>query len=379
MKFLVKERIIMEDIRNHIITLSGEPVAGKSTVKKMLVEIYEKMGYRVHTISTGEIFRKISKREYKKMHPEINEEDINIADIQTDETFAKKRAEIDGLIDEAIVQLGEEINSKKRPKDVYIIDSRLAWHNIPSSFAVRLTVDEKIAGRRVFEDKSRGNEDKYDTLSEAIEKTRSRKLGEISRYQQRYGVDLANPENYDLIIDTSFANMEELAQIIVNGEKCYEQGEFYPQMWTSPAHFLPVQEPRHLTCREAGQGTVEEISESIKSEGYDFKYYVLVDECDGLLYLQDGNHRAFATLSAGLSLIPYDVRKLQPGQTPINISDPRYISELYDWCDGIAFYGGQIGGIKQLKRFALKDIPSIEKVPVARNALGYEEPNGGER
>ena len=106
---------------------------------------------------------------------------------------------------------------------------------------------------------------------------------------------------------------------------------------------------------------------------------MLVDECDGLLYLQDGNHRAFATLSAGLSLIPYEVRKLQPGQTPINISDPRYISKLYEWCEGIKFYGGQVGGIKQLKGFDLKDIPSIEKIPVARKALGYKEPNGGGR
>lgn len=134
----------MSEIRNKIITISGEPVSGKSTVVKKLKEKYEEMGYRVHLVITGHVFRDKVKKEYLRMYPD--REDANLADIQEDETFATKRAEIDGAIDGMIAEMGKEINSEEKPNDVYIIDSRLAWHNIPDSYAVRLTVNEKIAG-----------------------------------------------------------------------------------------------------------------------------------------------------------------------------------------------------------------------------------------
>ena len=233
----------MSEIKNKIITISGEPVSGKSTVVKMLKEKYEQMGYRVHLVVTGNVFRERIKKEYIKMYPDRI--DANLADIQTDETFAEKRAEIDGAVDGWIAEIGQQINSEDRPNDVYIIDSRLAWHNIPSSYAVRLTVDEKIAGQRVLADKSRGSEDSYGTLEDAIQKTRQRKLGEIDRYKERYNVDLANQENYDLIVDTSYSNTVELANIIIEGEKSYREGNDYPKTWATPVHFFTEQKTRN--------------------------------------------------------------------------------------------------------------------------------------
>lgn len=212
----------MNKIKNKIITISGEPASGKSTLVKKMGEKYRKMGYSVHIIITGHIFRDRVKKEYLRMYPDRT--DANLADIQVDETFAEKRTEIDTAIDEWVAQFGNEINSRERPNDVYIIDSRLAWHNIPESYAVRLTVDERIAGQRVFNDQTRGSEDSYDTIEEAIEKTRQRKLGEIERYKKRYDVDLADTKNYDLIIDSSHLKPEQLAEMIISGEKVYREG-----------------------------------------------------------------------------------------------------------------------------------------------------------
>lgn len=48
---------IMNEIKNKIITISGEPASGKSTVKKALVKKYTELGYNVHEISTGDMFR----------------------------------------------------------------------------------------------------------------------------------------------------------------------------------------------------------------------------------------------------------------------------------------------------------------------------------
>ena len=214
----IEENGIMNEIRNKIITISGEPVSGKSTVVKTIKKQYEQKGFEVHIISVGQVFREAIKEEYVKMYPD--RKDANLADIQADESFAEIRNRIDKMIDKEIVKKkGEEINSKERPNDIYIIDSRLAWQNIPDSFAVRLTVDEKIAGHRVYKDKSRGSEDAYKSVEDATEKTRQRKLGEIFRYIKRYNVDLRNPENYNLIVDTSYSNTEELAEIIINGEE----------------------------------------------------------------------------------------------------------------------------------------------------------------
>ena len=90
--------------------------------------------------------------------------------MQNDEKFEIIRGQIDQMIDSLMDEKGIEINQKERPNDVWLIDSRLAWHNIPDSYAVRLTINEKIAGMRVFNDSSRGEDDKYLTLKEAKEK-----------------------------------------------------------------------------------------------------------------------------------------------------------------------------------------------------------------
>ena len=213
----------MENIRNKIITISGEPASGKSTVVKEIKSKYEKKGFNVYIISVGDVFRETVKKEYLKRYPDRT--NVSLADIQNDKEFMAKLQSIDGLIDDEIARKGKEINEKERPNDVYIIDSRLAWSNVPDSYAIRLTVNEAIAGKRVFNDTTRGSEDQYETVDEAIQKTRKRKLGEIERYKEKY---------YDLVVDTSYTNTQELADIIVSGEEAYRTGKSYPKYWANP-------------------------------------------------------------------------------------------------------------------------------------------------
>lgn len=367
----------MNKIKNKIITISGEPASGKSTVKKALVKKYTELGYNVHEISTGDMFREVSIREYKKFHPEI--ENPNLADVQNDEEFATVRGQIDQMIDSLMAERGRNINKEEKPNDVWLIDSRLAWHNIPDSYAVRLTINEKIAGMRVFNDSSRGQEDKYATIQEAIEKTIERKLGEISRYKERYDVDLANPDNYDLIVDTAYSNTEELADIIINGEKSYREEMDYPKFWASPAHFLPVQDPIQLNMRESGKGfTTEEICESIKENGFNPNIGELsLDEYNGHLFMRDGNHRVFAALAAGKTLLPYYSKKVK--EEPINIENDTYLSELYNWADGIKYYGYKIGKNSMFEKFNVKNIIGIEKIPSAQKVLKLDSQSGDGR
>lgn len=198
----------MEDkIQNKILTISGSPASGKSTVIKHLIPIYEKKGYNVTLVSVGDMFREIA-----------NEKGLSIGEFNE---YMKKMDDIDKLIDNKVKEYGKKINSQKRDNELYIFDSRLAWYNIPESFSIRLTVNDTIAGQRVFSDTKRGKEDKYETLEQAIISTKARKEHENERYMERYGVDLGNPNNYKLVIDTSYASIEEIAEIIITSEELY--------------------------------------------------------------------------------------------------------------------------------------------------------------
>ena len=94
----------MENIRNKIITISGEPASGKSTVVKEIKSKYEKQGFNVYIISVGDVFRETVKKEYLKRYPDrIN---VSLADIQNDKEFMAKLQSIDGLIDDEIARKG---------------------------------------------------------------------------------------------------------------------------------------------------------------------------------------------------------------------------------------------------------------------------------
>ena len=362
-------------IRNKIITISGEPRSGKSTVVKEIVKKYQELGFCVHVIETGKLFREISQKEYLKMYPDRI--DTNQADIQDDATFAKKRTEIDAAIDGMIAELGESINSEEKPNDVYIIDSRLAWHNIPDSYAIRLTVDERIAGERAFKDKSKGSQDSYDTVEDATEKTKQRKLGEVRRYKQRYGVDLTDPKNYDLIVDTSYSNSVELASIIINGEESYRQGKYYPKTWASPVNFVSVQKGRETSSMSFRGNTIESLAENIKSEGYDpIKGTLDIAEHDGIKFVLEGNHRTMAALVAGKTLLPYDILYSEDQyskQAAYEVYNDETFERLYDWAEYIEYYGGRLGNIEQLKGLKVTHLSSADKIFKKREQMKQEK------
>ena len=354
----------MENIRNKIITISGEPASGKSTVVKEIKSKYEKQGFNVYIISVGDVFRETVKKEYLKRYPDrIN---VSLADIQNDKEFMAKLQSIDGLIDDEIARKGKEINEKERPNDVYIIDSRLAWSNVPDSYAIRLTVNEAIAGKRVFYDTTRGSEDQYETVDEAIQKTRKRKLGEIERYKEKYGINLLDENNYDLVVDTSYSNTEELAAIIIEGEESYRNGKKYPKNWASPTCFYPLQKGRKTGAPSILGNTIESLAENIKKNGYNNERGKLeIVKREGIKYLLEGNHRTFGALSAGKTLLPYEViseenadNKRVTGVTEYN----DYKEYVYDYAEGIEYYGGKIGKIDQLRNFNVQDLLAMNKM-----------------
>lgn len=282
----------MSKIKNRIITISGEPASGKSTVINKLKEDYEKQGFNVHIFSVGHEFRKIAQEKGLTIE-ELNE-------------YMTKRENIDKLIDSTVAQRGKEINSKLRENDIYIFDSRLAFHNIPDSFSIRLTVDDNVAGKRVFGDNKRGKEDTYTSIEEAIEKTHNRKITEVERYKKRYGIDLHDENNYKLVIDTSYSKVEDITQVI---EQCLGlelEEKPYAKMWTSPKKLLPLQS--EMDTYGIGYGsscTFDGFIEKLKKEGYNPDSEIHAISVYDRLYIIEGHHRNFAAAKMGKSLVPY--------------------------------------------------------------------------
>jgi cytidylate kinase len=170
------------------ISITGDLGSGKSTVCKYLKETY---GLNVYSI--GQIQRSLAQKynmdvlafnKYMESHPEIDEE-----------------------IDTELTMIG-------RRDENMVLDSRMAWHFVPDSFKVYLSVDPDEAARRVMNDQ-RGNVETYKCHEDARNCLIERKKSESLRYISKYGVDCSDPENYDLIIDATSISAQQVAERIM--------------------------------------------------------------------------------------------------------------------------------------------------------------------
>lgn len=386
----------MNNIRNKIITLSGQPVTGKGTITKTLIERLEEQGYKkenIHVISTGNEFRRyfntlidfIRSLDDPQKLQEISEtsemkelmkgskrrlllinaisklriNNVNLATFSIEQAnnldeLEEIRAIVDELIDVGIKIKGEEINSEERPDEIWIIDSRLAFHNIPDAFSVRLTSTPEVAAKRLLNDISRGKEDSsYNSLDEAIIAREKRRIGEQKRYKERYGVDLENPDNYDLIIDTSYTSIEDETDILLKCLDYYMERKTFAKNWTSPKTLLPLQGIRETVGRAVY--SFDEMENIIKKEGYLPDKPIEVVESNGYRGIIEGHHRNFAMANLGKTLVPYEVIAKDDERIPYGGGTARQRIDslrLSDLFDHEPFFEGE----GKDKQFSYKDI-----------------------
>lgn len=164
-----------------IITISGRPGSGKSTVAKALATRLE-----FPHASAGDFMREMAA-----------ERGVTVLELsrmaETDET-------IDREIDRRSAELGAAGGS-------LVMDSRLAWHFIPQSLKVFLDVTPEVAARRIYGD-SRGSEAENVDLVATERATEERARSESQRYRDYYGIDYLDPSHYDLVVDTSALTIE---------------------------------------------------------------------------------------------------------------------------------------------------------------------------
>lgn len=193
------------------ISLAGDLGSGKSTVGKILSR---KLGAEVY--STGTIQRQIAT-------------EMGMTTLQLNQ-YMETHPEIDGKIDDGLRALE---HSEKN----LIIDSRMAWHFVPSSFSVYMAADPFVSAERIL--KAGRESEPFSTVEEAVASISDRRKSEMFRYSRLYGVNIKDLENYDYVIDTSYIPPETVAEHIAAHFELHRAGKQYPRYELCPARLLP--------------------------------------------------------------------------------------------------------------------------------------------
>lgn len=164
-----------------IISLSGPPGSGKSTIAKMLAE---RLGWPRYYV--GEMQRQAAEKrgmtlgEYNKLG-------------ETDPST-------DTEVDEWIKKMG-------RTQDNFIIESRTSWHFIPHSIKIYVDVAPEEGARRMLkqiESSQRKKESKeFDSLEDVVKTNEQRMQSDDKRYQKYYGIQAFDKNNFDLVVDST--------------------------------------------------------------------------------------------------------------------------------------------------------------------------------
>lgn len=165
-----------------IITISGTPGSGKSTVAKLLAK---KLGYGHYSVGD---FRR---QKAKELDMDLNQYNK----LGETKDFTDKEA------DEWQRKLGEHENN-------FVIDGRLSYYFIPKSLKIFVDADEKERAERIFDHKR--SREKYKTKEETLKEIQKRQESDIKRYKKYYGINPFRKKNYDLVFDTTGKEVEEV-------------------------------------------------------------------------------------------------------------------------------------------------------------------------
>jgi len=170
-----------------IVTISGKPGSGKTTVAKKLSE---KLDYNFY--SMGDLRRKMALDRGMSIS-ELNE-------------LGEKEDFTDKEVDEYQKELGKK-------EDNFVIEGRLSFFFISNSLKVYLDAESEIRSERIFNDKRES--EKYGSLNEVEGVLSKRVESDMRRYDKYYGVNCYDVEKFDLIIDTSDISTDEVVDLIL--------------------------------------------------------------------------------------------------------------------------------------------------------------------
>ena len=164
-----------------LITISGPPGSGKSTLSKRLST---QLGLEL--ISMGDIFRKMAEDRCMSL------EEFGV--------LAKSNDEIDRKLDESQQKIAKE-------KDNIILEGRLSGFLVDADLKIWLKTSLETRAERIAKRENKA-------VSSALDETSERARCEAERYLNYYDIDVSDLSVYDLIIDSGKWNPDEITEIV---------------------------------------------------------------------------------------------------------------------------------------------------------------------
>jgi len=179
-----------------IITISGDPGSGKSTIakelaKKLSAKGGSASGGKAKRIYVGEIRRNLAKEKGLTLE-QLNQ-------------YAQTHPETDVDIDKKVASQARQLAKKY----LVIVEGRTQFHFIPESFKLYIKVSLNEGAKRIWRQiqsekaKSARNEGKINSLAQLKKSILKRIASDKKRYQKYYNLDHTLKLHYDLIVDTT--------------------------------------------------------------------------------------------------------------------------------------------------------------------------------
>lgn len=197
--------------RKRQLSISGSLGSGKTTIGRLLSGLLD---WDYH--STGSVQRSIA-------------QGMGISTLELN-YIAEHNPDID-------IQVDKVFRSLAQVQDI-IVDSRMAWHFLPASFKVRLTLSAADAAGRILQDNQRDAE-KYATSTIAIEDIKARTASEIRRFGNTYAVDISDIGNYDFVLDTAVLKPALIARLVHAAYFSWINQIAFPEHVLSPKILFP--------------------------------------------------------------------------------------------------------------------------------------------
>lgn len=163
-----------------IITISGPPGSGKSTLSKIL-----SAKLAMELVSIGDIFRKCAQ-----------ERCMSLGEFGL---IAKCNEKIDRELDEAQKKIARE-------KDNMVLEGRLSGFLVDADLKIWLKAPVEVRAQRIAKRENK-------TVSCALAETVEREECERERYLKYYNIDIRDLSIYDLVIDSTKWDPEEICEI----------------------------------------------------------------------------------------------------------------------------------------------------------------------